>query len=189
MRLIPNILIVTFLIVLFSFKEEFNEGISVQGQLRMKPKEEPSFSVGHLTILVKGGDEILGSTLSDSLGRFTLKFLPNEAKSFDFFCFGIGIDTILISSIHKIDFGKTDFDFFVPAPTKKNLLGTVTCPKCRKGDEVIKISYGDGLAKATCYINANGDSIWQPRKKGEYNAGTCIVGVAKYFCERDEVKF
>ena len=63
------------------------------------------------------------------------------------------------------------------------------CPKCRKADKVYKIRYGDGLPLSTRHISESGDTTYSPIVNGHYNAGTCLVGVATYYCHRDRIKF
>ena len=69
-------------------------------------------------------------------------------------------------------------------------MGKTICPKCNKSDKVYKIIYSDGIPKhfeddtKVLKPNANPNIIG-----GKYYAGTCIVGISKYFCDRDKVEF
>ena len=82
-------------------------------------------------------------------------------------------------------------NFILLNGTKKGEAYSKTiCPKCNKADKVYKIIYSDGIPDhfdddtKVHKQNENPNII-----DGEYYAGTCIVGVAKYFCNRDKVEF
>lgn len=143
-----------------------------------------------VTVFVKSDNKILAKVLTDNKGDFKLTFTPENQKSFDFYCTGVGLDTILISSVKTFESDTPEMTFYIPGLRKKNSLGKTICPKCNKADKVYKIVYSDGIpdhfdddTKAR-KPNTNPNII-----DGEYYAGTCIVGVAKYFCDRDKVEF
>jgi len=116
-----------------------------------------------------------------------MTFLPGDEKSFDFFCTGAGIDSIFLKSFVSFESDEPDITFYFPAKRSTNKLGQITCPKCVKADKVYRTVYGDGIPFKR--IITNGDTVYTPIYKGKYNAGTCVDGVAKYYCGRDKIKF
>lgn len=163
--------------------------VTITGHLKKNPKDSSAF-VERVSIFVKGDIKVLAQTISDNKGNFTLTFTPKQEKSFDFYCRGLGIDTILIASFKSFESDTPDILFYIPGIRKKNPLGKTICPKCNKADKVYKIIYSDGIPDhfdddtKVHKQNENPNII-----DGEYYAGTCIVGVAKYFCNRDKVEF
>jgi hypothetical protein len=77
--------------------------------------------------------------------------------------------------------------FYIPGRPKRNGAGKVICLKCKRADKVFKIEYSDAPV-ASRHINNNGDTTRNPIYKGRYQEN-CIAGPAKYFCDRDKVKF
>ena len=83
-----------------------------------------------------------------------------------------------------------EMTFYIPGIRKKTIFGKIICPKCRKTDKVYKIVYSDGIPNH--FANDNTVNKQNSNTKiidGEYYAGTCIVGVAKHYCDRDKVEF
>jgi hypothetical protein len=131
----------------------------------------------------------LAHTFADRQENFQVIFTPYKEKSFDFFVFGVAADTMLISSVKTFDSDTPCMIFYIPPLRKQNILGQMLCSKCNKADKVYKIRYGDGLPVATRHISEGGDTTYLPIVNGHYNAGTYIVGVATYYCDRDKIKF
>lgn len=161
--------------------------VHIKGHLRLNPKDTSAY-VERISIFVKGDNKVLAKTFTDDKGNFELTFTPDKEKSFDFFCYGVGVDTLLVGSATKFESDTPELTFYLPALRKKNALGQVTCPKCKKADKVYKIIYGDGIPdhfddEATSR-DPNSSII-----DGQYYKGTCIVGVAKFFCDRDKIEF
>lgn len=77
--------------------------------------------------------------------------------------------------------------FYLPCEPKKDSLGKIICPKCHKADKVYPIEYG-----APVYVR-NANKHDNPSNKkislGKYEAGTCTVSAARYYCDRDNIKF
>ena len=181
---ISTILLATLLL---GFKFLINP-LHITGHLKRNPKDTSAY-VGGISVIVKGGNKILAQTFTDKQGNFELKFTPDKAKSFDFYCYGLAVDTLLIASVQTFESDTPDLTFYIPGITKKNFLAQTLCPKCKKGDKVYKIRYGDALAVLARQISENGDTTFSRIVNGHYNAGSCIGGVATYYCDRDKVQF
>jgi hypothetical protein len=180
--IIAKILFATFLL---SFRLPTNP-VYITGHLKRNPKDTSAYVVG-VTIFVKGDNKLLATTVTDSLGDCKLTFTPDGEKSFDFFCAGLGIDTLLLSSITRFESDTPEMTFYIPGHIKKNVLSRVICPKCKRTDKVYEIQYGDAPV-ATKQASRLGDTTYSPIYKGKYQA-SCIVGPAKFYCNRDRVKF
>lgn len=166
----------------------FTNQVEITGHLKRNSKDTSAY-VKEIAIIVKGNNKILAHTFTDKKGNFFLTFIPAKEKSFDFFAAGIAIDTVLIGSLTSFDSDTPELTFYIPALIRKNILGQTVCPKCGKADKVYKIKYGDGLPVAIRKISKSGDTTYSPIVKGHYNATTCIVGVATFYCDRDKVRF
>jgi len=129
----------------------------------------------------------LAKTLTDKKGDFELTFTPDKEKSFDFFCHGIGIDTMLIGSIRTFESDTPELTFYLPALRKKNALGQVICPKCKKADKVYGIVYSDGIPDHFDHEVKSSSSNSKVIDGHLYKG--CIVGPPKYYCDRDKVEF
>lgn len=170
----------------FSFKVLTNP-IFIKGHLRLNPKDTSAY-VERISVFVKGDGKVLATTFTDGNGNFELTFTPDKEKSFDFFCHGVGVETILIGAVRTFNNNTPELTFYLPALRKKNTLGQVICPKCKKADRVYKIIYGDGIPD-----HLDGDATTHDSNssiiEGQYYKGTCIVSIAKFFCDRDKVEF
>ena len=100
----------------------------------------------------------------------------------------VPMGTLFIGALKNIQKDTLDLSFDVPMHIKRNLLGLVVCQKCNKSDKVYEIEYGDAPVYITS-INGEGDTINSPIYKGKYTAGTCLVGPATYYCDRDKIEF
>ena len=79
--------------------------------------------------------------------------------------------------------------FYIPGIRKKNALGKAICLKCKKTDKVYEIIYTDGIPDHFDDNTIEYKRHLNPRiVDGAYYDG-CIVGIAKYYCDRDKVKF
>lgn len=165
----------------------FRNPVHITGHLKRNLKDTSAYVEG-IAVIVKGDNKILAHTFADRQGNFEITFTPEKEKTFDFFVFGVAVDTMLISSVQAFDSDTPEMTFYIPSLRKKNFLGQVLCPKCSKADKVYKIEYGDG-AVFVQQISKTGDTTYSPIYKGTYQAGTCLIGIAKYFCERDKIKF
>ena len=169
----------------FAFKP-FSLPVNITGHIKKNPKDSSVYPA-FLTVFVKGDKKILAKSFTDSDGNFKMTFTSGKEKSFDFFCTGVGIDTLFIKSVTTFDSDMPDMTFYVPCIVKRNALGKVICPKCNQADKVFSIEYGDPTY--VYHISKAGDTTYSPFYKGMYQAGTDVVEPAKYYCDRDKIKF
>ena len=160
--------------------------MTITGHLKKNPKNNSAF-VDKVFVFVKGDNKILAKVLTDEKGDFKITFIPQQEKSFDFYCTGLGIDTLLIASVTTFESETPEMTFYIPGEPKRNAFGKILCPICKRADKVYKIHYGDAPV-VTRYISKAGDTTYSPIYKGTYQEG-CIVGPASYYCERDKAKF
>lgn len=179
---ISTILVATLLL---GFRHLTNP-VTITGHLKKNPKDSSAF-VDRVLVFVKGDNKILAKVLTDEKGDFELTFTPKKEKSFDFFCTGLGIDTLLIASVTTFESDTPEMTFYIPGQVKRNAFGKVLCPICKRTDMVYKIQYGDAPIM-TRHISKTGDTTYSPIYKGTYQE-SCIVGLAKFFCDRDKAKF
>jgi len=164
----------------------FTNPITITGHLKKNPKDRSGF-VEWVTVFVKSDNKILAKVLTDNKGDFKLTFTPENQKSFDFYCTGVSLDTLLISSMTTFESDTPEVTFYIPGLLKRNTLGKALCPICKRADKVYKIHYGDAPVM-TRRISKNGDTTYSPIYKGTYQE-SCIVGPAKFYCDRDKAKF
>jgi len=169
----------------FSFKTVTNP-VHITGHIKKNPKNT-SVHIEHLFVFVKGDNKVLAKTFTDEKGNFKMTFTPEKEKSFDFYCNSIGIDTLLLGSVTTFESDTPEMTFYIPGQPRRNSLGKVICLKCKRTDKVYKIEYSDAPV-VTRHISKSGDTTYSPIYKGTYQE-SCIVGPAKYFCDRDKVKF
>jgi len=182
-----NCILTIFIATLFFGFKVLTNPVYIKGHLRLNPKDTSAY-VERISIFVKANNQVLAKTFTDGKGNFELTFTPDKEKSFDFFCNGVGVDTLLVGSVRKFESDTPELTFYIPALRKKNTLGQVICPKCKKADTVYKIIYGDGIPDHFDDEQTSRD----PNSSiidGQYHKGICIVGVAKFFCDRDKIEF
>lgn len=138
--------------------------------------------------MLKGDGKVLAKEVTDATGNFNMNLIPAGEKSYDFFGTGLGIDTILLASVQSFESDLPEITLVIPAIVEKNKSGKPICPKCRKADKIYKVAYGDGLP-VTLIITSAGDTTYSNIVGNQYNEGTCLQGLAKYYCDRDKVKF
>jgi len=160
--------------------------VHIKGQLKSNPKYEWN-NVDNLQVLVKGDGNLLAKAITKKGGNFEITFTSNKEKYFEFYCTGLGIDTLLLECVTSFESDSPEMIFYLPANYRKNVLGQVICIKCNKADKVYKIVYNNSPI-VTRIVNSKGDTSYSPLNKGKYYAG-CIAGPAKYYCDRDHVKF
>ncbi|CAM4020193.1 Hypothetical transmembrane protein [Flavobacterium branchiophilum] len=182
---IKYIILIFVVLLILSFKNIKNP-VFINGHLKPKNAILKNDIVG-LKIFIKADGQILAESYTDKNGDFNLTFTPENEKSFDFFCSGIGIGTILLKSVEKFESNNVEMNLNYTAKYKKNILGKVVCLKCKKTDKIYEILYSDSPI-VTRKINKFGDTIYNKIYKNKYREG-CIVEPAKYYCERDDVKF
>jgi hypothetical protein len=162
--------------------------VHITGHLKKNPTDTSAY-VESITIIVKGDNKILAKEVTDRQGNFKLTFTPDKEKSFDFYCYGLAVDTLLVASIRTFESDTPDLTFYIPGIIKKNYLGQTLCIKCKKADKVYKIRYGDALPIISRQVSENGDTTFSRIVNGHYNSGSCIGGIAKYYCDREKVEF
>ena len=187
MRLTIYISIIFLATLLLGF-ELLTYPVHITGHLRRNPKDTSAYISG-IAVFVKGDNKVLAKTFTDKHGNFELTFTPKKEKSFDFFCNGLAVDTLLIASFQTFESDTPDLIFYIPGIIKKNFLGQTLCLKCKRADKVYKIRYGDALPVVTIKVSENGDITYSRIVDGYYNAGFCIERVATYYCDRDKVEF
>jgi hypothetical protein len=185
MRRLIYIAFIFIEIFLFGFRPFINP-ISIKGHIRPNSIDS-SLYIGYLSVFVKGDSKILARATTNEKGKFNLSFTPGKEKSFDFYCAGIGVDTIILASFTKFESDNPEMTFFIPSIVKRNALGRAICPKCHKADKVYKIEYSDSPV-TTVHINKSGDTIYSQIYRGVYQE-SCVVKAAKFYCDRDRVKF
>lgn len=160
--------------------------VTITGHLKKNPKDNSAF-IDRVMVFVKADNKILAKVLTDEKGDFEITFTPQKEKLFNFYCTGLGIDTLLIASVTTFESDTPEMTFYIPGQLKRNALGKVLCPICKRTDKVYKIQYGDAPV-ITRRISKTGDTTYSPIYKGTYQE-SCIVGSAKFYCERDKAKF
>ena len=182
---IPLLMLALFAVVsVFSF---YSIRVYITGHLKKNPADT-SASINSVFIILKGDGKILAKSVAYENGKFDMNFLHAKEKSYDFFCTGLGMDTILLASMQSFESDQPDITLVIPAVIKKNKSGHPICPKCRKADKIYKIAYGNGLP-VTLTITSTGDTTYSNIVGKQYNESTCISGLARYYCDRDRVKF
>ena len=164
----------------------FTNAITITGHLKKNSKDNSVF-VAKVMVFVKGNNKILAKVLTNEKGDFEITFVPQKEKSFDFYCTGLGLDTLLISSVTTFESDTPEMTFYIPGLIKRNSLGKALCPICKRADKVYKIQYGDAPVM-TRRISKSGDTTYSPIYKGTYQE-SCIAGPAKYYCDRDKARF
>ena len=182
---IKHILSIFVILAILSFKN-FSNPIFINGHLKPKNAELKNDIIA-LKIFVKADGKTLAESYTDQNGNFKLTFTTENEKSFDFYCSGIGIGTILLKSVTNFEGKNIEMNLDFTAKYQKTFFGKVKCLKCKKADKVYEILYTDPPI-VTRKINKNGDTIYSKIYKNKYREG-CIVEPAKYYCERDDVKF
>jgi len=185
LRLIIYISTILIATLLLGFKLLTNP-VTITGHLKKNLTDNSAF-VDRVIVFVKGDNKILAKVLTDEKGDFEITFTPKKEKSFDFYCTGLGLDTLLISSVTTFESDTPEMTFYIPGLIKRNSLGRALCPICKRADKVYKIQYGDAPVM-TRHISKTGDTTYSPIYKGTYQE-SCIVGPAKYYCDRDKAKF
>src|SRR5690348_13533602 len=137
------------------YYEPVTNPVYITGHIKRNPKDTFAY-VDHIIVFVKGDNKVLAKTITDNNGNFNLKFTPKQEKSFDFFCKGVGLDTLLVGSVKVFKSDTPDMTFYIPIQYKKSFFGKVICPKCNKADKVVKVEYG--FPSYIRHIDENGDT-------------------------------
>jgi hypothetical protein len=118
LKFIISICLIGIIIIGFT-----NDSYTVELTGRLKRKPGNSYhEIGHITVFVKGGNQVLGKAISNSKGVFHLSWNDNNAKSFYFYCI-LGKDTLLLAKISKFESDTPDLTFILPdqVPQKKQI--------------------------------------------------------------------
>lgn len=183
--LLKVISLILVTIILLSFTYDQNS-MKIYGQL--KPRK-PEINVSGLKILVKTNNLILAETLTDTFGKFKLIFIPKANDTINFYCTGIGKDTIFLKRIINIKTDSLNLAFSLPVKYKLNLKGKVICPICKKSDKVLKLIY----INTNPYIAVGAKETDQglidvsnvKLKQEKYTP----IELSRYSCKRDSIKF
>ena len=100
-------------IILTSFTN-YSYTVELTGRLKKRPGDMHN-EIGHVTVFVKGKNQVLGKAISNSKGVFHLSWNDNNAKAFYFYCV-FDNDTLLLAKISKFESDKPDLTFFLPDP-------------------------------------------------------------------------
>lgn len=173
--------------ILLAGFEHATHPIHITGHLYKNGADSSTINTANLIVFVKGDKKILAKGLTDDKGDFTLTFTPKNEKTFDFYCSGLGTDTMLLSSISFFESDTPDIKFYLPGKHQYNKAGKVICPKCKKTKTVYTIKYSSSPV-LTRYINKSGDTSYSRIHKGTYQE-SCIAGPARFYCSLDKVKF
>lgn len=160
--------------VITSFKLA-SHPVNIKGHLKKNPADT-SADINAVTVFVKADDKKLAEAVTNDKGDFEMSFTAGDEKSFDFYCSAAGIDTLLIASFKHFESDTPEITFFIPGERKKNLLGKIICPKCKKADKVYTIVY-----------EGSGSDKWKAADEKEERPSPGKP--AKYYCERDKVEF
>jgi hypothetical protein len=154
-----SILIFSALTIFLSFKSLTNP-IYISGHLKKNPTDSSAY-ISPLDIFVLGDNKLLAKATTGKNGEFKLTFTPANEKTFDFYCVGMGVDTMLLSSIKSFASDTPDISFYIPGRQKRNIQGKIICPKCEKADKVYVIRYGDNPISVRT-ISKSGDTTYSP---------------------------
>ena len=182
---IKYILTIFVVLLILSFKD-FSNPIFINGHLKPKNTELKK-DISGLKIFVKADGKIIAESYTNKNGDFNLTFTPEKEKSFDFFCSGIAIGTILLKSVNNFESDNIEMNLDFTANYLKNKKGEIICLKCKKSDKVYKIVYS-AMPIISRKKNSKGDTIYSKIYKKTYQEG-CLVEPTKYYCGRDDVKF
>ena len=181
-KYILSILVFFFIL---GFKNTSNP-IFINGHLKPKNKVLKNKVFG-LKIFVKANSKILAESYCDKNGNFNLTFTPENEKSFDFYCSGIGIGTILLKSVSNFESDNIKMNLDFTSKYLKNKKGEIICIKCNKSDKTYKIG-NHGMPIISKKVNVQGDTIYR-KIYSITDRESRSINISKYYCERDNVKF
>jgi hypothetical protein len=175
------IILIGIMVVAFNIP---TDSIFLSGQLIQNPKNNLAY-IQYLTVFIKSNNKILGKTISNANGIFSLTVNSKVIKSFDIFCTGVGMDTLFLASCNTFKSDTLKLTLITPPEYKKNFFGKIICPKCKKADMTIPIIYGESVVVEKIEKDGNETT----NEDDAFNAGTCVEMPARYFCKRDKIKF
>jgi len=181
-KLISPILVA---LILLSFTCGQNS-VEIYGKLKPKKSE---INVSRLRILVKTNNLILAETITDTFGKFKLKFISKTNDKIDFYCIGIGSDTIFLKRIVNIQTDSLNLAFSLPVKCKLNLKGKVICPICKKADKVFKIIYINTNPYIGVGVKEIGNGLYDMSNVKLKQEKYTPIELSRYSCQRDSIKF
>lgn len=153
-------------------------------QIRLINKEAYGNGINQITI--QNNRKIVARIMTDTNGVATIsKGIIKDFSNYDLFLTTIGEGGTYLTTINS----KTKMVEIVLPKKYKMRLGIAVCPKCRKTNRVIKVSYSS--APILERKIANGDTAMSPIYKGRYYMGTDVTNSLGplWYCERDELLF
>ncbi|MEL1256032.1 hypothetical protein AAEO57_19735 [Flavobacterium sp. DGU38] len=172
-------------IILLSFTYGQNS-VKIYGELKPKKSE---INVSRLKILVKTNNLILVETITDTFGKFKLIFIPKTNNKIDFYCAGIGNDTIFLKRMVNIQTDSLNLAFSLPVKYKLNLKGKVICPICKKTDKVFKIIYLNTNPYIAVGVKKTDDGQYDMSNVKLKQEKYTPIELSRYSCKRDSIKF
>jgi hypothetical protein len=186
LKYIATIIIIFFLL---SFKNSMIT-VNISGQL--KPKKSETNIIG-LKILIKSNNKIIAKTYTDSFGKFKFKLIPKDEKEFDFFCSGIGSDTLFLKRITHFENDSISLKISIPIKYKRKFLGKTICPICKRSDSVFKIKYLNLnpviITNAEIIKTHKGELLKLPKREKYKQEKYIPTEISKYTCVRDNINF
>jgi hypothetical protein len=184
----PNLTIVFLIFITISSLKPWTNPIYITGHLKSN-HIDTAIHLEKLYLVVKGDKKVLAKTKILKSGKFEMSFTPRTEVSFDFYCVGIGVDTIMIASVTSFVSDTPDVTFYLPARTKKNTAGQVVCLKCNKSDKIYSISYSDHQPITKNYLNSAGAIMQSIAVNKDFTNDRNYYKLATKYCDRDKVEF
>jgi len=107
-------LIISFFLtgIILSGFTNYSYTVNLTGRLKNRTGDY-QYEGSHMTVFVKGKNQVLGKAISNSKGVFHLSWNDNNAKAFYFYCV-LGNDTLLLAKISKFESDTPDLTFLFP---------------------------------------------------------------------------
>jgi hypothetical protein len=114
----PKAIISLFItgLALFSFTN-FSFNIYLTGRLKKKSGDKLN-RVDHVVIFVKGNNQVLDRTITNSKGVFHLSSNDNNAKAF-YFYYLLNKDTLLLAKVNHFKSESSDLTFYLQNNSKQ----------------------------------------------------------------------
>src|SRR3569623_982263 len=166
MKPLAAIFIITCCLLAFSFRHATNP-VYITGHIKDNPDELSQGFYQNINVFAAKGKKVVGKATADGNGDFELVFTPTQNDTFDLYCYGFALDTVLLTSITSFDRDNPEMSFYIPAKPIKNFFGKVICPRCKKADKIYKIMHSI-TPVVTMKTNSNGDTTYSPLYKNTY---------------------
>ncbi|MTH14501.1 hypothetical protein [Flavobacterium sp. LC2016-01] len=142
-----------------------------------------------MKILVKTNNLISAETVTDTFGKFKLILTQKTNDKIDFYCTGIGNDTIFLKRVLNIQSDSLNLAFLLPLKYKLNLKGKVICPICKKTDKVVKIIYINTNPYIAVGVKKTDNGLYDMSNVELKQEKYTPVELSRYSCKRDVIKF